>query len=375
MTVTVKAPYIHKFSALSEQSIPAIIATLKQGGCNRVAVKTHEGTTYESSFDNNRLAINGLDRIKAYRDEFGAAGIDFRGYCNPRLDNTLAEANLAIQVGKALGGVIELDIESWGGFQDTSDKRKRLREYGQLVLNAGVKLVVDTDVRLSNFGPFDADAPGALKWLFGVAEEVWSQTYWTTFKLTAAQAINGSMALLSKYGVLGAKVGHIFPYQDPGSYPGAVAAMEAKGSHMVGLWVMGLAGTADYSTLAKIALAPTVAQPITPPATPPIAPPIIVVVPPAVTPGTMPVPVEVFPVKPIVSTLPPGPWTGIGAGLADYAKAHPQYGLPSVRMAAFDHFDLDHNEYLWTNTATNAYTHIYNASTGEIVTAPWQKGL
>ena len=347
-----KVMYVHHFDDLAQKSLAAIVSALKTGGLNALAVKTHEATTWQSTYDHSPLAINGLTILTAHKAALAAQGIRLIGYCNPRTCSA-AEAQMAISVGKALGGIIEIDLESWTGFQDSVACRKAMRGYCDAILAAGVKIRVDVDMRNGNLGPFNTDAPGMLKWLFGVAERIVTQTYWTTFAQTATVATNAMLALAATYAIPGSKLGIIMPANGSAGATGiqtSYGLVAAKGVKWLGLWQMGNAGAAQYSEFAKLTLTAQAPAPV----------PIVQVS------------IPVLAQAPVSAPAPAvDPWAGVGSGLVTYCKATPGFGLPHRAAATVNWYDDDHNEYLKTILNGHEYLHVYQSTSRHIETITW----
>jgi hypothetical protein len=177
---------------------------------------------------------------------------------------------MAINVGKVLDNLIEIDLESWSGFQDTKAGRQNFRLYCDAIIAAGVRIRVCTDFRASNFNLFNKDIPGFLDWLFGVAESIWTQTYWTEFGLPMDTSVNTVLNLATTYGIPYSKLGVMIPGPGANDYAECYSLIAAKKVMGLGLWEVGDATASSYVEFAKIS------NSVTTPGDPPVNPPPVV---------------------------------------------------------------------------------------------------
>lgn len=250
MTPIAKSAMLHQFNHIAEQTVPEIAATLRLGGISTIKIKTHDGAALMGNITNQNgepidpspLAFRSINDVHNLYQEFAGLGLDFVPWCVPTGQNLDAEVSLAIQVGQACGGHLEVDLEQGQGFW-TGDYAE-IPTYFQRIFEAGIILDCCIDARPNSTLPWPEIAGYVRRWL--------SQSYWPDFQLPAADVVKDAVAFLRPLTGDTGQIGVVLPATaETELYPAAELA-ESLGAVEVSLWAMDTATPGTYAAFQHI---------------------------------------------------------------------------------------------------------------------------
>jgi hypothetical protein len=227
---------------------------------SEVWVKTHDGLYMQSTWDHHPLAVKDAASLTRLAQGHAAAGRNVRPWCVVKGLDPEAEGRLAAEMALAAAAgnltrdaviIIDLEPHYHGGpgnpqfwrsdlFNDGADRARRLLNAFQQHAGPNSSAWIAGDVRQGH--------------LEAVSYETWArhpavslhtpQTYYTIFDGNANTSLDRARmhidradALLARYGVQPASIGHILPAEgDPEVLIGAYGYCHSRGQQKPSIW-------------------------------------------------------------------------------------------------------------------------------------------
>jgi hypothetical protein len=272
-----------------------------------VAVKTHDGVDWMSTWDHSPFAVSGPGQVGALADYFERLNVPFHAWCVITGVDPLREAAMAAQVLAAGARSLILDLEGssgfWAGSADDAtrfcEELRRLSQYGR------VDVSIDARPWRINRVPMDRFMPHI--------DGFWPQLYWDTFNnqpnidayrfsgypppgagITPEFLLDTTYRLLSGYGRQVIPLGQ-GATADPATWPRFQQRAWQLGWGEIGVWRCGVTplGTLQYLGQHPAGTPPPGVPPTTPTSTPPA------------TPTTKPPPTRTATTRPATATFTP----------------------------------------------------------------------
>jgi hypothetical protein len=164
--------WVWQFS--SDGTLDAIADALAGKGLG-VAVKTHDGIEWMSTYDHAPDAVNGVKRAGNIARYFEDRGIPFHAWCVPKGVDPAREAEMAADVLAAGARSLILDLEGSSGFWTGSvdDARRYGEELRRRTPFGRVDISIDPRPWRINLVPMNE--------FVAFTDGIWPQLYWDTF--------------------------------------------------------------------------------------------------------------------------------------------------------------------------------------------------
>ncbi|MPZ24554.1 MAG: LysM peptidoglycan-binding domain-containing protein [Dehalococcoidia bacterium] len=217
-----------------------------------VALKTHDGTDWMSTYDSSLTAITGPDQVQRMASLFEERGVPFHAWCVVKGLDPETEAAMASDVLNAGARSLILDLEAGDGFWYGTPESAMA--YGNalrsLQPNASIWVSIDPRPWRASLVPLNEFA--------SFSNGFMPQLYWDTFNSSAnyaAYAASGMPAyggLMSPEFLIDATASVLAPYglpvipvgqgavSDPASFDRFIGHSQASGMRTVSVWRLGV---------------------------------------------------------------------------------------------------------------------------------------
>lgn len=189
MDPIVKSMMLWQANNCRENTVEDWVRTLSLGGIATFKMKTHQAQTWMKRNYSHPLAPGSVADVARLYEAFRGHGIDFVPWCVPMLLDLEAEAKLAIDVARACGNRIEIDLEVGADFIDRPYWR-RVVPYFQILADAEITVDVDTAC-------FEGWMEAlSIEEISGLVRRISSQSYWAGFQKPYEDVIRNDLATL-----------------------------------------------------------------------------------------------------------------------------------------------------------------------------------
>lgn len=253
--------YIHQFNYGNlGDDWHAIVARCIGAGANIIKLKALDGADFMGTYDRvdpdsgaavhwsnprgipHPLAVTGLDKWAELARLARAGGADLVPWCVPHGHDLQGEFDAMDALANYAGKLIELDIEPYAQFWESTPTR--LVNLVRSLFERSIEVWIDADIRpyAASVLPLADLAPYVTRWL--------SQSYWTTFEVSAAIGVTADANLFAA--LPSGDWGAIFPAAGYADFQAAADVAAERDAAEIGLWSLNVTSPAALPAFAEV---------------------------------------------------------------------------------------------------------------------------